>query len=361
MNHDIYIGLMSGTSLDGIDVAVVDFSKTPLTLIATEKYAIPAELKKKLINLCTPGDDGVLQLGVADAELGQVFAKAVLDILAKNKISKKAIKAIGSHGQTIRHVPQGEFPFTLQIGDPNIIAAQTGITTVADFRRRDMAEGGQGAPLAPAFHQFLFADKNKHRAALNIGGIANVTILNNEKIIGFDTGPGNTLMDNWCYKHTQHDYDKNGAWGKTGEIDNALLKKLLADDYFQLAFPKSTGREYFNLTWLDKFIGEQKPQDIQATLTALTAHSIANAINEFSIDEIIVCGGGAHNTFLMQMLRELCNASVISSEKLNVHPDWIEAMAFAWLAKQTMDKLPGNIPSVTGASKAAVLGGVYPA
>lgn len=353
-----FIGMMSGTSIDGIDVVVVDFSKNPLELIATHTEEIPAKLREKLISLCSPSNNEINKLGAIDNELGQLFAKAVLNALNKNSLAPENICAIGSHGQTIRHMPSGEFPFTLQIADPNIIAEKTGITTIADFRRRDMAANGQGAPLVPAFHNVFFREAGKNKIVLNIGGIANITVLNDKPIVGFDIGPGNTLMDAWCLKHLNQTYDKDGAWAASGGIIPELLKKLLADSYFKKSAPKSTGREYFNLTWLEKFLRNEKPEDVQATLLALTVQSIAREIKE--CDELIVCGGGAHNKYLIQELKNACkDTPITSSEKYGINPSWIEAIAFAWLAKQTLDKKSGNITSVTGASREVILGGVY--
>ncbi len=349
--------------MDGVDVAVVDFATHPPAILATHKEPILPSLKQKIKALCQPndGNDGVARLGATDVELGHVFAQAALTGLRKTTVAAKNINAIGSHGQTIRHMPNGEAPFTIQIADPNIIALRTGITTVADFRRRDIAAGGQGAPLAPAFHHFLFNEKNKNRIIVNIGGIANLTVLNQKEIIGFDTGPGNTLLDAWSAHHSGCDYDHNGSWARTGKIISTLLAALLDDAYFKKAYPKSTGIEYFNLIWLKKFLTNEKPQDVQATLTALSAVTIANAVKPFHADEIILCGGGVHNHYLTELLQQNCaNAAVVSSEEVGVHPDWIEAIGFAWLAKQTIENQPGNIPSVTGAKQKTILGGIYP-
>lgn len=362
MPNSIYIGIMSGTSMDGVDVAIVDFSKQPLKLIATHNEALPNHLRQKLMALCTPSDNEINTLGQADNELGRLFAKAVQNALAKTALKPSDIKAIGSHGQTIRHMPNAEFPFTLQIADPNIIAEITGITTVADFRRRDMAASGQGAPLVPAFHHVFFRKTDQHKIVLNIGGISNITVLNSKPIVGFDTGPGNTLLDAWCLKHLNQNYDRDGAWAASGKVLPKLLEKLLADPYFKKPSPKSTGREYFNLAWLAKFLNDEKPEDIQATLLALTVQSVANEIKEYpECQELIVCGGGAHNTYLMQELKKACaNIQAVSSENLGVNPSWIEAIAFAWLAKQSLEKKPGNIASVTGAKREVILGGIYP-
>ena len=364
--NDLYIGLMSGTSLDAVDAALVRFEKEIPQLIATHQETLPTPLRQNILDLCYPNENAIQRLGETDTQLGRLFAQSVLALLKKTPYSKENIQAIGSHGQTIRHVPDTDTPFTLQIGDPNIIAAQTGITTVADFRRRDMALGGQAAPLVPAFHHYLFQNRKKNLGVLNIGGIANVTFLPanpNETIIGFDTGPGNTLLDAWCMKHIGKHYDKNGEWADSGNCHSALLSQLLADPYFQKVPPKSTGREYFDLNWLqEKCAACQSTfsaNDIQSTLLELTAHSIVNALAHFRITHLWVCGGGTQNTALMRRLNTLGQYAVQSTEVIDIHPDWMEAVAFAWLARQTLLGKPGNIPSVTGASASSILGGIY--
>jgi anhydro-N-acetylmuramic acid kinase len=359
--NNLFIGLMSGTSVDGIDAALVDFSTQQPKLIASLYTAFSPILRKQILALCQPGPDEINRLGDLDVMLGNAFADSVNTLLRNQNIPQKNIRAIGSHGQTIRHHPNKQF--TLQVGDPNIIAAKTGITTIADFRRRDIAHGGQGAPLVPAFHQYIFRNKKVNRAVVNIGGIANVTLLpaNEEFILGFDTGPGNMLLDAWAEIHLQQSCDDKGSWAAKGKINNALLKKLLEDNYFKMSAPKSTGHEYFNLTWLQSYLPHFiEPADVQATLTFLTARTIMDAINQHLPEsEIIVCGGGVHNDHLMGNLRELTR-SVDSSEKHGVPPDWMEAVAFAWLAKQTLENKTGNIAAVTGAKQASILGGIYP-
>ncbi len=364
----LYIGLMSGTSADGIDAAIVDFSQKNPRLIATHYTPYPASVREKILSLCTYGDNEIERLGELDYLLGKAFANAVNAILKQENLSADDIKAIGSHGQTIRHRPRKARRFTLQIGDPNIIAAETGITTIADFRRKDMALHGQGAPLVPAFHQTLFASNQHNCAVINIGGIANVTLLlkNSNEVIGFDTGPGNALMDAWIATHQNISHDQDGKWAAQGTIHSNLLTQLLSDNYFALPHPKSTGREYFNLAWLQnnlsKINGLIAPQDVQATLSELTAHSILIAIRKLMSDgDIFICGGGVHNHFLLQRLQTLAAPAftVASTTKKGIDPDWIEAMAFAWLAKQTLEGHPGNLPSVTGATRAAILGGIY--
>lgn len=373
MPKELYIGLLSGTSMDGVDAALIDFdaNKQSPQLVTTYSEPIPKQLKQALLKLCKPGENGINRMGHADNELGRLFAQCCLQLIKKAKINPREIRAIGSHGQTIRHVPNTEYPFTLQIGDPNIIAAMTGITTVADFRRRDMALGGQAAPLAPAFHNFLLRTSDENRWVLNIGGIANVTYLaadGNAAILGFDTGPGNTLSDAWCFDQLGKPYDNAGDWASSGNINPELLSVLLNDPYFQAAPPKSTGREYFNLDWLQQQLhslsSRPSPEDIQATLLELTARSITNAIQ--SIDNrpgsIWVCGGGTHNQRLMARLKNLCETHrVTTTKEIGLSPDWVEAMCFAWLAQQTLKGLPGNLPSVTGAKEISVLGAIYPA
>jgi anhydro-N-acetylmuramic acid kinase len=367
--NDLYIGLMSGTSADGIDAALVDFSQSQPTVVATYYSPYSATMRDKILALCQKGEDEIQRLGELDLLLGKAFAQAVGNLLKQQSLSSSAIKAIGSHGQSIRHLPHHPHRFTIQIGDPNIIAAETGITTVADFRRKDIAFGGQGAPLVPAFHQHVLASDQINRVIVNIGGIANITLLpqkNPGPIIGFDTGPGNVLLDGWINTDQRESHDKNGAWGAQGKVDSALLDRLLADHYFELPPPKSTGREHFNLVWLQKYLHAHgktiSPVDVQTTLVELTASSLLLGIRKYlQQGEILVCGGGAHNTFLMARLQALAGPTfmVDSTQKYGIDPDWVEAMAFAWLARQTLNRQPGNLPSVTGARQTAVLGGVY--
>ncbi len=361
---ELYIGLMSGTSLDGIDAVIVDFENREPKIIATHYEPMPHELRNVILEICQPGFNEINRMGELDVALGKQFAKSALTLLKENNVSAKTIKAIGSHGQTIRHQPEKKF--TLQIGDPNIIAAETGITTVADFRRRDMAYHGQGAPLVPAFHQAIFSNSEKNRIILNIGGIANITLLPcdpNKTILGFDTGPGNTLLDAWAEEHLGRRHDEHGTWARTGTIHQPLLNNLLTDSFFKLTTPKSTGREYFNLPWLQQYFTENNipSVNIQTTLVELTAITIMNAINQhLTAGEILVCGGGIHNHFLMERLKNLTSQHAINSTKnLGMDPDWVEAIAFAWLAKQTIEKKPGNLTAVTGAKKTTILGGVY--
>jgi anhydro-N-acetylmuramic acid kinase len=362
---EFYIGLMSGTSVDGIDASLVDFSAQLPKLIAFKYQPFTTELRKKIAQISTHQALLLKDYGALDCQLGHLLAQAVNQLLAQANIPHSAISAIGSHGQTVFHAPNDPWPFSLQIGDPNIIAELTQITTVADFRRRDIAAKGQGAPLAPAFHQVLFKSAKKNIGVINIGGIANLSVLFGQQLIAFDTGTGNTLMDYWCQQHLNKPYDHQGEWAKSGQVIGSLLNAFKQTDYFKLSPPKSTGKEYFSVNWLQQHLLAYKhcqPQDIQATLSQLTADSISNAIQQFAkdIDELLVCGGGAHNHHLMRLLDQQ-PYSVKSTATQGIDPDHVEAMAFAWLAQQTIHRRAGNLTDVTGANTAVMLGGIYPA
>jgi anhydro-N-acetylmuramic acid kinase len=365
-----YLGLMSGTSMDGIDAAVVEFGEHRCEIRATLSTPYPDDLREALLQATrTPAECTVDLIGSLDRRVGEYFRDAALAILLHNDIDAGEVAAIGSHGQTLRHQPHATRPFSLQIGDPNIIATGTGITTVADFRRADIALGGEGAPLAPAFHRWLFADEDINRAILNIGGIANVTLLlaSSSSVKGFDTGPGNTLLDNQARRILKKQYDEDGAWAATGTVSEELLDALQSDKYFGLPPPKSTGFEYFNARWLKSklsALGGAVPDaaDVQATLAELSARTIAAAILDYApeVNEVLVCGGGVHNGDLMQRLTNcLAGSTVTSTENHGLHPDWVEAAAFAWLAKRRLEGKPGNLPEVTGASRPEVLGALY--
>jgi anhydro-N-acetylmuramic acid kinase len=366
---DLFVGTLSGTSVDGIDAALVRFGARP-ELIATHSLAFPTELKAELLALGRPGDNEIDRLGRADVALGRLFAHAVNGLLAKTGVTARDVRAVGSHGQTIRHRPGFDPAFTLQIGDPNVIATETGIAVVADFRRKDLALGGQGAPLVPAFHEAVFRTKENDRVVVNIGGIANLTALPADPsapVLGFDTGPGNTLLDARARRVLGTPMDRDGAFAASGRVVPELLRAMLAEAYFAQPAPKSTGPEQFSTAWLETHLaGLAEPpsdSDVQATLVALTARSIADAIRALPLGaapEIFICGGGAHNAALMRALRaELPDCKVAATDALGVAGDWVEAMAFAWLARQRMLGLPGNCPRVTGASRAAVLGAVF--
>ncbi|MFT5037867.1 MAG: anhydro-N-acetylmuramic acid kinase [Flavobacteriaceae bacterium] len=368
-NADTFIGLMSGTSMDSIDTVAVTFSNKNLNLLGTHAHAIPANVKANILTLCAPGLDNVQLLAETDHRLGELFAEASLALITQLNLSSKDIVAIGSHGQTIRHQPPGLKPgFSLQIGNPNQIAARTGCSVIADFRRKDMAYGGQGAPLVPAFHREIFHHPGKTRIIVNIGGISNITILEaSGDCHGFDTGPGNILLDAWSKKHTNENYDNKGRWGATGSSSDALLTQLKTHNFFDRRGPKSTGREDFNLDWLEEQtrLFEIAPVDIQATLALYTAETIAQSIADLAppIDEIFVCGGGIHNLDLIQKLNESLLKRMMpeiqSTAGIGLEPNWVEACAFAWLAKQRIDMQPGNVPAVTGASQQTILGCIY--
>ncbi|MDO8939208.1 MAG: anhydro-N-acetylmuramic acid kinase [Methylicorpusculum sp.] len=365
---EFYIGLMSGTSLDGIDAALIDFSELKPKFVAFDYCPYEPAFKSRLARLTSTQEPIRLEdYGTVDTQLGRQFAQSVLKLLSKANIPSQTIKAIGSHGHTIYHAPDLNSAFSLQIGDPNIIAETTGITTVADFRRRDIAAKGQGAPLVPAFHHAFFGKHQENRVVVNIGGIANITVLPGtsiDKVIGFDTGPGNGLMDQWIKHHKDLDFDANGDWASSGQLLTNVMTQLLSDDYFNHPAPKSTGKEYFSLDWLHKKVkglADYNPNDIQCCLCHLTAQSLADAINRYAhkTDLILICGGGVHNAFLMDLLKQKSRCKVLSTEHFNLHPDHVEATAFAWLARQTMNHQPGNLKSVTGANKAVVLGAIY--
>lgn len=363
---DYFIGLISGTSLDAIDCALVSFDDSQPVLHDTLALPYPTALRQQLIELCQQPAVSLQTLGEADVAVGVHFAKAVQELLGKANLSAQRITAIGSHGQTVFHKPEKPLPFSLQIGDPNTIAINTGITTVADFRGKDLAAGGQGAPLAPLFHRAVFESADRARVIVNLGGIANISIIApNRHYLGYDTGPANVLMDYWVDKHLQQPADLQGVWATTGQVIDELLDRLLDDPYFSAAEPKSTGREYFNGAWLEQALaqmaGNPEPADVQATLLELTAATVATEIeNQLQPDEVFLCGGGAHNTALHKRLQKLLPDCVVAStETLGIDPDWVEAMTFAWLARQRLAAIRLDTQSVTGASRPVVLGGVY--
>lgn len=361
-----YIGVMSGTSLDGVDVVLAEISPHSVKQKASHFHPMPPALRHAVLNICQGQQTTLAQLGELDCQLGLLFAEAVEALLTTHHIQAETVKAIGCHGQTVWHQPEGRYPFTMQIGDNNQIAARTGIVTIGDFRRRDMAFGGQGAPLVPAFHQAMLFDANERRVILNIGGIANLSLLfPNKPVSGFDSGPGNMLLDAWCEKHLKQSYDKDALWAKQGNIDYALLDRLLSDHYFSVTPPKSTGREHFNLAWLERQLAnepEKQPQDVQATLVELTARTIRDCVHQAGgCDRILVCGGGARNPLLMVRIQALLPHTIVSpTDELGVSGDDMEALAFAWLAARTLAGQTGNLPGVTGASRETVLGAIYP-
>lgn len=370
---DIYIGVMTGTSMDGVDIVAASFD--PLQLHATLTVPFDPDLQDQLMALTLPDDNEIDRMGKADVALASMIGHGINQLIEKNQIDRSKIKAIGSHGQTIRHRP--EHGFTLQIGDPNIITELTQIPVVSDFRRRDMAAGGQGAPLVPAFHQALFQHAAIDRVILNLGGIANVSILpanQPEKVYGFDTGPANILMDAWCERYTGHPYDDNGDWAAYGTPIRSLMDRLYAHEFFSKEPPKSTGREDFNLEWLDQQLSdwrndilynelEDTPENIQATLAKLTVRAIQKAIYRSGLEngEVYVCGGGAYNSHILEQLRWRLRKhhwAVQTTDVLGLSPTWVEATAFAWLAMRFVNQLSGNLPAVTGARGLRILGSI---
>jgi len=388
-----YIGLMSGTSADGIDLALVTFDNNSKPQLHGRFYhPYSAAVAHKITALYNPSHNEIDRAFELDIELAQLFSQAIKAFLTQEKLALNDIIAIGSHGQTIRHRPQAEHPFTLQIGCCQTLATLTNIRVIGQFRRKDMALGGQGAPLVPAFHQIIFSEntpsessivdgsiKNGHDVfVVNIGGIANLTFLPadaNETVIGYDTGTGNALMDDWFQLHhpkSNNNYDKNGDWAASGKVNTALLKQLLSDHYCQLAPPKSTGREYFNLSWLETQLAQVKlvtSQDVQATLSAFTALTIVNAIKQHCGDEkalikVYLCGGGVHNKVLKnqvnhQLKLHIKNYELLLTNQKDIDGDQLEAIAFAWLAFAYDKKLLSSMPAVTGASKSCTLGNEY--
>ncbi len=361
-----YIGLMSGTSMDAVDAALVKFDKKAILKLYNE-YPLEISVKNQIRQINEKSN--LIDVAILDNKLGYIFADAANDLIKQANINSNQVVAIGSHGQTILHVPTIKEKTSIQISDPNIISAQTGITTVADFRRMDMAYGGQGAPLTSSFHEYQFKGNNESIVILNIGGFANVTLLpcDKDKIIGFDTGPGNALLDDWIRENKNVEYDKDGLWSNSGKADSELLKLLLKDNYFSLPIPKSTGREYFNLKWLknnlDKLNKELPAETTQATLLKLTAITITDAIMQYAkgFTKVLVCGGGANNPLLMKNIQKLLGTfmEVTTTSDFELPSDCVEAVAFAWLAKKRLENKSVNISTVTGANKNAVLGGIY--
>jgi len=368
---NLYIGLMSGTSLDGVDAALVELNKDQSTILEAHTQTFPKGLHDDILKLCTSSNNHEInQLGQLDNRIAESLSQSVKTLLDKSGKTASEIIAIGSHGQTIRHEPEAEHPFTLQIGNPALVSLRTQIDTISDFRRADMAAGGQGAPLVPAFHKAVFTTPHHSRVILNIGGIANITVLpkdGTQSVIGFDTGPGNILLNAWINAHQGKPFDNKGAWAASMEPEQKLLDALLKEAFFNRSPPKSTGRELFNFEWLEKILIHHgrnlAPAQIQSTLSELTAISITRAIKNYgqNCKEVLVCGGGLHNIDLIDRIKtNLPNCVVLSTGEFGFNPDYVEAATFAWLAKQTLERIPANLPSVTGASQAMILGAIYP-
>lgn len=357
---ELYIGVMSGTSLDGIDVALCEIDSKNCKLIFADEYPFDKELKREILELID-GITTLKQIGTIDKKLGLAFAHAISRFIREKEINAEDITAIGLHGQTLWHEPDSEFPFSMQLGDASSVVANTDIKVVSDFRSMDLANGGQGAPFAPAFHEFAFNQLDKNIAVLNIGGMANLTILGNE-LRGWDCGPGNVLVDIWISKCKDASFDRDGDFARSGSINEDLLNAMLNDNYFKKLPPKSTGREYFNETWFASHLpifNSIQDEDIQRTLLELTAKTISQDIKTSVTNLLIVCGGGAKNTFLMQRLMELCETEVTTSEEFGISSEYMEAMAFAWLAYKRINNEKVNLSSVTGAKKDSILGAIY--
>ena len=368
--NQYYLGLISGTSADGIDAALVRFDGDATharpELAFGRTYPWDPALRARLVELGQRTAMLTLdEVGELDVRIGRAFAQAAKAAIEASGVATADIAAIGSHGQTLRHRAQGEIPFTLQLGDPSTIAERCGVRVVADFRRRDVAAGGHGAPLVPAFHAATLHSDAEDRAALNLGGIANFTLLPaSASVRGFDTGPANGLMDAWCLRHSGQAYDTGGGFAAQGRIDEALLARLLDEPWFALPPPKSTGRDQFHLAWMEsKLRGDEAPADVQATLLALSVRTIADALRAAQphTQRVIACGGGVHNPLLMAALAAAMPGSVVESSAMHgLDPDFVEAMAFAWLARETLAGRPDNLPAVTGAAGPRVLGAIYP-
>ena len=361
----LFIGLMSGTSLDGVDCVLADFSEPPRPrLLVTRFLAYPAALRAELLSLSESGTDELERAGRAAVAISELYATAVRELLAESGTAAGEVAAIGCHGQTVRHCP--ESGYTVQLVNAALLAERTGIAVVADFRSRDVAAGGQGAPLVPAFHAACFRSATRHRVVVNIGGIANITDLPaTGPVRGFDTGPGNLLLDLWAARHTAAEFDRDGQFASRGAVIASLLEHMMADDYLDRQPPKSTGRERFNGSWLAaNGVGSQPAHDVQATLAEFTARTIAESIERHcrGANEVLVCGGGVHNLDLMRRLqRRLAGRNFTRTDDAGIPADWVEAMAFAWLARQSLLHAPGNVPDVTGARGPRILGAIYPA
>lgn len=363
MTKDCFVGLISGTSVDGVDAVVVRFESGGVETFAGRTLPYPDALGARIERLiagaaCKPSEWAML-----DREIGEHFAAAANRIIADSEVARDRLAAIGSHGQTVFHLPPTKevAGTSVQLGDPNIVAAQTGIATVGDFRRLDMALGGQGAPLVPPFHRWLVQASPGAMAVLNLGGISNLTLIDGDSLTGFDCGPANTLLDHWSKRHLGQPFDDGGAWASTGSVSEPLLKRWLADPYFAKAAPKSTGREYFNDAWLGDGLDAYSPADVARTLVELTAQTTARALAQSLAQcrRVVAAGGGVRNLFLMQRLGELLPCPLVVSSELGVDPGWVEATAFAWLARERIAGRAGSFASVTGARADATIGGLY--
>jgi len=360
MDKKLYVGVMSGTSLDGVDVVVCEIDDSTCRITASVEYPFDKALKEEVLALIS-GTTTLAKVGEIDVKLGNLFADAIHALLQKEQIDASLIEAIGLHGQTLWHSPDTQFPFSMQLGNANVVSAKTAIQVVSDFRNMDVANGGEGAPFAPAFHRFFFSDVGLHVGVLNIGGMANITLLG-KKLLGWDVGCGNVLLDMWNLHVNNTPYDRDGVFAQSGEVVEALLEHFLADEYFKKEPPKSTGREYFNQAWFDRHVAnfsDLKAEDVQRTLLELVVRSVAKDIKKQNLERLIVCGGGAKNSFLMQRLKEVCKIDVTISDEFGISSVYVEAMGFAWLAYKRVKNEAVDLKDVTGASKNSLLGGIY--
>lgn len=373
--QEFYVGLMSGTSADGVDAVIMSANNGCFKVIASHSLAFKPHVSTKIKQLFEPAINEIDRLGQLDRELAIIYAQCINELIQLSNINTNDVVAVGCHGQTIRHRPNQDLPFSLQIGDATLVAQLTGIDVISDFRKSDISQGGQGAPLAPGFHHAIFGSKQTERFVVNIGGIANITHLPvNEKVTGWDTGPGNGLMDAWIEKVKDEPFDNSGDWAKTGDVDNQLLSSLGSHKYFARKPPKSTGKEEFTLSWVEqelkKIPHQIRPACVQATLAELTATNIAQTINGLMKKnyqqkttqpaQAFICGGGAYNHHLVNRIAKHSEAAIQTTDTLGLNPMLVEAAAFAWLAHQFKHRLPGNIPSVTGAKRPVVLGSLTP-
>lgn len=362
---NIYIGLMTGTSADSLDLSAVDFSNKKLKVIGNTNFEIPSQLKKQIKKSAVSVELDETTINKLDEDLGRFFASRIENFIQSLSIEKKEVIAIGSHGQTIKHSPNSIPPYSLQIGDPQLMSNKLDMKIIGDFRQDDIEAGGQGAPLSPLFHREVFKDKEEKRIIINIGGITNISILNESKLVGFDTGPGNCLLDAWAKENEQGDYDSGGKWAKSGEINEDLIKSMLNDDYFLKDHPKSTGPDYFNLRWvysyLKKIDCDLNPADVQATLTELTILSLLTSLKTLKAEDykVYFCGGGIHNEFMMTRMSTKLNQDVRTTNDLGVDPDFLEAICFAWLAAKRLDNIKFNLKEITGSKGTVFLGRIY--
>ena len=365
MEGKIYIGLMTGTSADSLDCAAVKFSDNDLNIIGLKNYDIPGLVKTEIIENTKSKKLNLAQLKDLDLRLGEFFSDKIEEFMESLCLKRESVEAIGSHGQTIKHEPNSIPPFSIQIGNPQIISDRLGIKTIANFRDDDIAKGGQGAPLSPIFHKEVFAKENKKKVIINIGGISNVSFLGGTKLIGFDTGPGNCLLDIWTKENKKGSYDDKGYWAKSGTVDKDLLDIMMKDSYFSLEHPKSTGPDYFSLFWLQNYLiklnREIDPGDIQATLTELTAKSLSNSLKKLRTvnEKRYFCGGGVHNNYLMSRISFLLGEKCYTTDKLGFDPDFLEAICFAWLAYKRVKNIKFDMSGVTGSKEKVFLGKVY--